>query len=138
MSTSKEYNGPERRSNFMTATEVITAIHNECKAVNDRITVHKNEQNERFDKLDSRIDMLVALSEKRTEELNKVKALLITDNGEAGAIPRIVALENKAKEHDDLMKKVTTLIWGSATALVLAFIGWLGKAVLFLSKTIGG
>lgn len=145
MPDKKEYTGPERRGNYMTSSEAIIAIHNECKAVNDRITGHKQEQNDRFDKLDncigrldSRIDMLVDLSEKRTEELKKVKELLVSENGESGAILRIINLENRAKEQDKLMSRVMTLIWGLATAIGLYIISWLGKAVLYLIRTIGG
>ena len=117
----------ERRKNAidsLTTMEEIMVLHNQFTVIQERITSHKKAQDEGFAKLELGIQ--------------KISDLLIPSNGNAGILEQIRELkqerETQRKQHDNMMK----IAIGSITALIISIAAWIGKAVLFLLKTMGG
>lgn len=113
-----------KNSDGLTAHDEVIILQNQYNSLNERITSHKLSQDEGFHKLQ--------------ESISKIENVLIPKDGSASIFEEIRYLKNTEKSRKEAADNVMKLAIGSATALLITTIAWLGKFVVFMIKSIGG
>lgn len=108
----------------LSAHEEVMVLHNQFLLISERITAHKQSQDEGFHKIQ--------------ESISKIENVLIPKDGSASIFEEIRYLKNTESERKKAVDNIMKIAIGSIAALLISIASWIGKAVLFLLKTMGG